>query len=136
MNKLRIMIDTNILISHIVFHSFAMERIIDYISDCHTMVLSSYVIDELHKVTERKFPAKVPAIEQLLSRIKYEYVYTPTNFEKQEIHIRDVKDYPVLYSAVTENIDILITGDKDFSDLEIDKPEILTPSAFMEKYMN
>ena len=65
MDRLRIMLDTNILISHTVFHSFAMEQIIDYISDCHTIVLSSYVIDELHKVIERKFPAKVPAIEQL-----------------------------------------------------------------------
>lgn len=28
-------------------------------------------------------------------------------------------------------MDILITGDKDFTDIEIEKPEILTPSDFM-----
>ncbi|MEE5991787.1 MAG: hypothetical protein V3G42_00955 [Oscillospiraceae bacterium] len=30
---------------------------------------------------------------------------------------------------------VLIKGDKDFADLDVEKPEILTPSAFMEKYI-
>jgi len=29
---------------------------------------------------------------------------------------------------------ILISGDKDFSDVEIEKPEILTPAEFLEQY--
>lgn len=49
--------------------------------------------------------------------------------------IRDPNDYPVLYTAVIENIDILITGDKDFTSLIIEKPQILTPSDFISKYM-
>ncbi|MDD3336555.1 MAG: hypothetical protein PHI98_13745 [Eubacteriales bacterium] len=44
--------------------------------------------------------------------------------------IRDMNDYPVLYTAILENVDVLITGDKDFADLSIEKPEILTPAAF------
>ena len=135
MKTLRIMLDTNILISHTVFHSASMEKMIAYISDYHRIVLASYVIDEFHSVIFRKFPDKIAQIEKLLSCIQYEYVYTPLNFDKKDLYIRDVKDYPVLYSAVTENIDILITGDKDFSELDIEKPEILTPAEFMEKYM-
>ncbi len=44
-------------------------------------------------------------------------------------------DYPVLNTAIIEDVDILVTGDKDFSDVEIEKPEILTPSEFAEKYI-
>jgi predicted nucleic acid-binding protein len=44
-------------------------------------------------------------------------------------------DYPVLYSAIVEDVDILITGDKDFSDVDVEKPEILTPQKFLEKYV-
>lgn len=40
----------------------------------------------------------------------------------------------VLVSAIIEEVDILITGDKDFSELDIEKPEILTPKEFLEKY--
>jgi len=28
----------------------------------------------------------------------------------------------------------LITGDKDFAEVEVEKPEIVTPAEFMEKY--
>ena len=49
--------------------------------------------------------------------------------------IRDSKDYPVLYTAIMENVDILITGDKDFADIDIEKPEILTPGQYLEKYV-
>jgi len=41
---------------------------------------------------------------------------------------------PVLVSAIQEDVDILITGDKDFSDIEIEKPEILTPSEYLNLY--
>ena len=46
-----------------------------------------------------------------------------------------MKDYPVLYTAIIEDIDVLITGDKDFSDIEIDKPEIMTPGEFIEEFL-
>lgn len=49
--------------------------------------------------------------------------------------IMDVKDYPVLYTAIMENVDILITGDKDFLGIDIEKPEIMTPKNFTEKYL-
>ena len=68
--------------------------------------------------------------------MSYEYVYTPDDLEKDWFKIRDMKDYPVLYTAVIEDIDVLITGDKDFSDVGVDRPEIVTPAEFMENYMN
>ncbi|MCK9526738.1 MAG: hypothetical protein M0R49_12545 [Limnochordia bacterium] len=47
---------------------------------------------------------------------------------------RDPADYPVLYTAIVENVDVLITGDKDYAGIEVEKPEIVTPSEFVEKY--
>ena len=48
--------------------------------------------------------------------------------------IRDADDEKVLYSAIISDVDILLTGDKDFSDVDIERPEILTPHEFLEKY--
>ncbi len=62
----------------------------------------------------------------------WKQLYTESSQRKK---IRDAKDYPVLYTAIIENVDILITGDKDFADIDIEKPEIMTPAEFMEEYL-
>lgn len=41
----------------------------------------------------------------------------------------------MLYTAIVENVDVLITGDKDFASVEVEKPEILTPAEFIAKYL-
>ena len=54
----------------------------------------------------------------------------------KEIYLkRDKNDYPILYTAIIENIDIFITGGKDFLDVDVEMPEIMTPADFVERYM-
>jgi predicted nucleic acid-binding protein len=38
--------------------------------------------------------------------------------------------------AIESGADILITGDKDFDDVKIDKPMILSPRKFGEKFLS
>ena len=95
------------------------------------LVLSSYVIEELFDVVRRKFPNQEKAVDNFLSRIPYELVYTPNLPEPGLFGIRDPDDYAVLYSAVTEDVDIFVTGDKDFENLNLGRPEILTPARFL-----
>lgn len=132
---MRIMIDTNILISVILFPSPNMNKLIDIISSNHTIVLSSYIIEELKEVIKRKFPNKYKYIDRFLIELPYELVYTPELIDVFKYpFIRDKKDLPILVSAINENIDILITGDKDFDEIEIEKPKILTVIEFLERY--
>lgn len=129
------MIDTNILISAILFRSESLNRLIEKVAEEYTLVLSTYVVEELKEVVERKFPTKVNAIEKFLTAISYELEYLPEDFEGTPLfEIRDDKDYMVLHTAIIADVDILITGDKDFKDIEIERPEIMTPREFLEKY--
>ena len=123
------------LISMILFPNKRFGDMLELITREHTLVLSSFVADELMAVTERKFPRMKTVMDQFLTRLSYEYVYTPKVMKGGLFDIRDINDYPVLYTAITENVDILITGDKDFAEVDIDKPEILTPTQFCEKYL-
>lgn len=132
---MRIMLDTNVLISMLLFPSNRLNQMVAFIWEEHQMVLCSFVVDELKAVITRKFPQKIKVIDRLLVQMSYDFVYTPEEMETGLFQIRDTKDYPVLYTAIIEDVDILITGDKDFSDIEIEKPEILTPSEFIEKYL-
>lgn len=129
------MLDTNVLISALLFPGARMDSMMDYIFTNHQLVLSSYVVDELKNVVRRKFPGREIAINKLLMMMSFEYVYTPGEIESGLFDIRDVKDYPVLYTAIIEDVDILVTGDKDFSDIDIEKPEIMSPAKFMERFL-
>ena len=129
---MRIMLDTNVLISALLFPGTKMDAMMNYIFTNHQLVLSSYVVDELKNVVRRKFPGKEMIINKLLS---FEYVYTPGSMESGLFNIRDIKDYPVLYTAIIEDVDILVTGDKDFSDIDVEKPKIMSPTQFMENFL-
>lgn len=132
---MRIMLDTNVLISMLLFPNERFKKILDYITRNHKLVLSSFVIAELFAVVERKFPSKRQAVDSFLADLAYELVYTPYNMQGNLFEIRDINDYPVLYSAIIENIDIFITGDKDFLDVEVEMPEIMTPADFFGRFI-
>jgi len=129
------MLDTNVIISAGLFPSKTMTAFIESISMHHRIVLCSYCLDELYDVIQRKFPNKLHQIEIFLQKLPFELISIPiANHTEIHIDIRDDADYPVLMSAILADVDILITGDKDFMGLSIDKPEILTPSEFIEQY--
>ena len=119
------MLDTNILISMLLFPNEQFRKLLDYITRNHKLVLSSFIIDELTAVVARKFPKKRYAVDSFLSDLSYELVYTPRHMPGNLFDIRDINDYPVLYTAIIENIDIFITGEKEFLDVEIVMPEIV-----------
>jgi predicted nucleic acid-binding protein len=102
------MVDTNVLFSALLFPSPNMTSIFDEIALNHKLVICSYVLEELHGATAEKFPDKVANVERLLSKMSYELVYTPKIIDESLFEIRDMDDYPVLYTAIMEDVDILI----------------------------
>jgi hypothetical protein len=51
------------------------------------------------------------------------------------LHIFFKKDYPILASAIIADVDVFITGDKDFGGLDLERPEMMSISDFEEKYL-
>ena len=131
---MRIMVDTNILISAILFPSGQAAKAFEKIIGEHELVIASYCVDELKKVVARKFPSKLSAIDLFLKDLSFDLVYTPDNISSRVVQIRDPKDYPVIYTAILENVDILVTGDHDFFDININHPEILSPADFLSQF--
>ena len=128
------MVDTNILFSAIIFPKGQAAKAFTLCLLNHELVISTYVINELKQVIKKKKPEKLSAIDDFFEKLSFELAYTSDNIETELFSIRDPKDYPVLYTAIIENVDILISGDKDFKDTDVTHPEILTPQEFLEKY--
>lgn len=131
---MRVMLDTNILISAFIFKSSKMNSLIEKLSVEHEIVICSYTINELNELMKEKFNVDRKKLDDFLSEFPYTLVYSPNYIEEKLFEIRDENDYIILHTAVIEDIDVLITGDKDFKDVGIEKPEICTPSEFLEKY--
>jgi putative PIN family toxin of toxin-antitoxin system len=131
-----VMLDTNIIISAGIFGSERFSSLVIEIASEYSVVLSSRIIDELWEVMSLKFPHKKPTLERFLKRFSYEIAYTPNEID-EDIYpkIRDKKDYPILASAVIADVDVFITGDKDFGALDLERPEILTIAQFEMKYL-
>ena len=130
---MRFFVDTNIIISTILFPNGKVAKVFSHILEKHTIIISSYTKEECFEVFEKKFPSKIEQLEIFFDGINYEEFKTPEKSnEKEYPKIRDTNDLPVLVSAILSDADILLTGDKDFEDIKIDKPLIFTPSKYYE----
>ena len=132
---MRVMLDTNILVSAFVFKSKKMNKLIYEISKNYKIVICSYTINELKELMREKFKVNINELYEFLDNFPFELVYSPTTITDNKLfEIRDKDDYIILHTAVTNNVDVFITGDKDFDDVNVKKPEIMNTTKFLEKY--
>ena len=114
---MRISVDTNIIISAGLFPESNIGKALKHIMQNHNLVMSQYTLDELKEVFEKKFVRKIEYLNQFVEDLKYELIdIRIDNYEKYP-RIRDKDDIPLLAFAIEANVDILITGDKDFDEM-------------------
>ena len=99
---MRILVDTNILFSALVFPRSKPARALLYIADNHEIVLCDRNIAELRDILERKAPKYLPDAEVLLAEMSYELIPAVDHAEKL---IRDAKDQPILNAAIVSDVD-------------------------------
>ncbi len=130
------MVDTNILVSAALFPHRGISTMMREIMWRYELCICTFSLDELFMVVERKFKHKKEDFDDFFRQVSYSLIYTPASFKKEDLPtLRDEKDYPVLLSAIDGDIDVLVSGDKDFSCIECKRPEIVTPGQFIEKYL-
>ena len=132
---MRILIDTNVVLSAILSPAGHAADVLKFaIREEHTICLCTFSIDELRAVVKRKFPGKERDLELFLLELSYELLLTPAVLPQDLPPMRDANDLPILASAMMRDIDILLTGDKDFEAIGLERPMILSPAKFMDYY--
>ena len=132
---MRIMIDTNIFISAVLFpKGRAAEALYKALVAPYQPVVCDYVIDELHRKLREKFPDRTVELEAFLYTAlpAFDIVPTPEEAAEAEAKIRDPKDRPILRAALNAGADLFLTGDKDFLESSVEDPRIISVSAFLE----
>ena len=84
-----------------------------------------------------KFPDKSTHIEHCINILSKEmFILGEFNADNYP-SIRDPNDIDVLANAIVSDVEILITGDKDFNEIKalISKPKIMSPTEYRAIYM-
>ena len=125
---MRVLVDTNILFSALLFPQSVPAQALMRVIDEHELVLCDRNITELRDILQRKAPAFLPDAEVLFAELSYELIPAVTYAEKL---IRDAKDQPILNAAIVFGVDIILTGDKDFLSLDMEHPRCMTATEFL-----
>lgn len=124
---MRILADTNILVSALLFPASLPAKALLRIADGHELVLCDHILAELRDVVARKRPDLLADIDVLLAQLPYELVAAPVEPGKL---IDDPKDQPILNAAILANVDIIVSGDKHFLNLDLERPKTMSPAQF------
>lgn len=112
--SLRVVVDTNVLLSFLMKRSSTPGKLLTHIFQHHQLLVSSATLEELmDKCSREKFrpyfsqeegQAFVSLLQQLAERVVVNLVITDC---------RDAKDNKFLELMIAGNADLLVTGDKD-----------------------
>ena len=125
---MRILVDTNILFSALLFPLSKPAKALMHAANNHQIVLTDLNIAELRNILQRKAIQYLPDMEVFLAELSYELIPAVGRAEKL---IRDPKDQPILNAAIVSGVDIILTGDKDFLSLDITHPKCINASDFL-----
>ena len=130
---MKILIDTNVLISSALFPNSISSKAYFKAVNNNKVIICDYELTEMKSVFQKKFPHKIDALNNFIAS-KMDCVHiVKVPSRKSKYTIRDMKDEPILRTALYYNVDIILTGDLDFSAIAMTKPKVVTPSEFLYK---
>lgn len=132
---MKVMIDTNIIISAALFPNGRAARAFEKaLLPPYQPLICDYIVDELHRKFREKFPDRVTELEAFLfnALLYIRVVPTPMEETRMENAIRDPKDRPIFRAALDAHADLLLTGDKDFLESAVVNPKIVSVADFLD----
>ena len=126
---MKIMLDTNILISAFVFGGQTGCLIKMLFESEHELYVSDYIDQEFKDKLQDKWPELSEEVYSLYHRLDINFCRSTKEVSG---YLRDVKDVPVLSDALFHQIDVILTGDKDFLEAELERPLIYSPAMMLE----
>ena len=133
MSELRVVLDTNAVVSAALFSPSRPRQVIAYVTARGTILISFAVLDELEAVMRRprfdryaSAEERINFLDDLIERAE------PVEITHRITACRDPKDDKFLELAVSGNASHIISGDRDLLALHPFRHiPILTPAAFL-----
>ena len=126
---MKIMLDTNVLISALVFGRRAGKLLNMLFESEHELYVSEYIDQEFQEKLKEQWPAKAERVYDLYRQLDIRFCKST---EERLGELRDRKDIPVLSDALYHEMDIILSGDKDFLEADLERPIVYSPSMMLE----
>ena len=126
---MRILIDTNVLVSAFVFGGKAGTLMNMLFESSHELLVSNYVDAEFKAILEMKWKEKAEKVYLLYHKLPFVFCgSSPIPMG----NLRDAKDIPVLSDTLFHQADMILSGDKDFIEANIERPLVFSPSMLYD----
>jgi uncharacterized protein len=115
--KLRVMVDTNVLISGVVWQRWPHEVLRHALEGDFRLVLCQQVIDEAVERLAEYFPTNRRQMSRLLAVVDYELTpaASPKQIARNASLLSDPDDVPIALAAINAKVDYFVTEDKHFT---------------------
>ena len=135
MNSLRVVLDTNVLISGLCFGGRPAQVLGHALTGRIKLFTSAVLIGEFKTVMDAKFPRREIAIMETLNELSQLWQVIPDTALPRLRHVAaDPTDDRVLECAVAAQADFILSGDKDLLNLKtFGKIPILAPGDFLKE---
>lgn len=120
---MRILVDTNVLISAILFRGRPRELLMKLLESNHELFVSSYIDREFRGKVRQKWPSKEESVLAVYQEIGLQ---TLESVKEHSATLRDIKDIPILSDAIFHDMDVILTGDKDFLEAGLLRPKAMS----------
>ena len=133
---MKCLIDSNVLISAWLFPGSIPDRAIDRSSQFpFEPIVCQHSVDEVLRTCSRKWPDDVDSLNIFLKEVKQSVKMIHSDYDTEALQgkfeIRDINDAPILAAAFDEDVDFIITGDKDFFADAYVVPVTISPANFV-----
>lgn len=123
---MKLIFDTNVLVAAFATHGIC-SSLFEYTLKDSEIIISEYILDELHRILIKKFKMPKKNASDIRSFLLESCKLSDYTIPINQIS-RDINDDPILGIIDKNNIDFLITGDKDLLVLQKYKNvPIITP---------
>ncbi len=116
-NKVRAFVDANVLLAGSAFPRWPYEVLRHAAAGDFRLALSPLVIKQARRNLQKRFPEYLDRFEAFIQAVDYELFSDPTReeVEANKNIIRDFSDVPVALSAISANVEYVVSEDKGFT---------------------
>lgn len=141
--KLLVVLDANTLMRGVIHPRFAFEIMNHAFKGDFNLVLLPYTIEEAVRNISKKFPDRLPSLEEFLLNCPYNLLENPTikEIEKNKGLVRHDPDLPLAVASIKAKVNYLVSNDDDFIGTDVStkaiqaKVNCISAGNFLKKIM-
>lgn len=129
---MRVMLDTNVLASAVATRGLCADVLRAVLAE-HELAICPQIISELQRVLKDKFGLPRPLVSDFIRLLREDAVLCEPE-DLPAVKLKDKDDLGILSAAIRGEVNMIVTGDKDFQTVDtVAGLKIMSPRQFWKE---